>query len=232
MDLVLDIPPQIPAADPQDGDGDCSSSDSQLDVEAQTQPQPQPEPTTQPFTAGRLLIFSPLKVRLNPSAGWTFDGELPPFEPRVNLHQPDRIVYVGVTDDQPQLPTHSSNYPVFLSFDPLMQNNYRLYDARWKTVPEEFVVFGPEYATVESRKKAALELLGKSVSWISKWRLLKREAYIQWTLERLRWEAKFLEREWFIRGNREIFPPDTTNSRVLGAILELEQMAPFRPLPN
>ncbi|DAA79007.1 TPA_exp: Uncharacterized protein A8136_2792 [Trichophyton benhamiae CBS 112371] len=151
MGTVLDILPQIPAADPQDGDGDGSSSDSQLGVEAQTQPQP--EPTSQLFTAGRLLVFSPLK------------------------------------------------------------DNYLLRDKKRRTVPEEFVVFGPEYETVESRKKAALELLWNG----------------------LRWEAKFLESEWFIRGNRgngEIFPPDTADSRVLEAILELEQMAPFQPQPN
>ncbi|EFE37490.1 hypothetical protein TRV_07831 [Trichophyton verrucosum HKI 0517] len=178
MDTVLDIQPQIPAADPQDGDGDGSSSDSQLGVEAQTQPQS--EPTSHPFTtAGRLLVFSPLKI------------------------------YVGITDDQPQIPTQSPNQPVFLSFDPLMQDNYLLYDKKWKTVPEELVVFGPEYETVESRKKAALELLWNGVLWIRQRKLLKREAFIKWTLERLRWEAKFLEREWFIRGNREIFPPDT-----------------------
>ena len=230
MDTVLDIQPQIPAADPQDGDGDGCSSGSQLGVEAQTQPQP--EPTSQPFSAGRLLVFSPLKVRLNPSAGWTFTGELPPFHPRVNLDPPDVKIYVGVTDDQPQIPTHSPNQSVFLSFDPLMQDNYWLYDKQWRTVPEEFVVFGPEYETVESRKKAALKMLGNNVLWIRQRKLLKREAFIKWTLERLRWEAKFLEREWFIRGNREIFPPDTTNSRVLEAIIEIEKMETFQPLPN
>lgn len=99
MGTVLDILPQIPAADPQDGDGDGSSSDSQLGVEAQTQPQP--EPTSQLFTAGRLLVFSPLKVRLNPSAGWTFAGKLPPFHARASLDPPDRKIYVGITDGQP-----------------------------------------------------------------------------------------------------------------------------------
>lgn len=71
--------------------------------------------------------------------------------------------------------------------------------------------------------------------WIRQRKLPKREAFIICTLERLRWEAKFLESEWFIRGNRgnrEIFPPDTTDSRVLEAVLELEQMAPFQLLPT
>ncbi|EFR05128.1 hypothetical protein MGYG_08140 [Nannizzia gypsea CBS 118893] len=238
MDIESGNEPEIPAADPQDGDK--ASSDSVLQIEAQPQTEPQTTATTatatattQPFTAGWLLVFSPLKVRLNPSEGWTFTGELPPLAPDDGWPSPPNSkTYVGITDDQTPGAIIYPNQPVFLSFDSGQQHKYRLRNKQGLHVSEENVVFGPPYQTVTARTAVALMTAYSVRLWRERQGDLKRGEYLKWESKRLRWEAKFLEREWFIRGNREIFPPGTTSGDVFNAIRALEEMPTVYPLPN
>ncbi|KAK2877787.1 hypothetical protein FQN49_001185 [Arthroderma sp. PD_2] len=209
------------------------------EFEADAMPDPDIEDSNA-FVPGQLLRWSPIKVRLDPSRGWSFEGSNPPFPPAyLSLFevrgQPARRAYVGMTHDgapaqmiakldSGSVVRRYPNEPVLLVPDTRREELYRLIDNMGITINEKYVVFNEGWKRVEGRTLGAKRLSRRSRRWKKAWLKERGERRRAVDQKRREWEIEFLKREWFERGNTIIFSPDTTDEKVEAAIKKLEQM--------
>ncbi|KAK2757111.1 hypothetical protein FQN54_005081 [Arachnomyces sp. PD_36] len=178
------------------------------------------------FVPGYLLRFAPMnvRVRIDPDKGWDYEGDSPE-EPPAKAEPPTRITQskVGHTIDgtKPKVlrdrqtggitEIHNDNEQVYIRVT-TRAPGYEFCDSLGRHIKNKVIRFDRGFGTKESIYIYIVEEAARLTRRYKDWKSaisVERQMTIQgWRTRARDWEVAFLQREWFINKDTEIFPPD------------------------
>lgn len=183
------------------------------------------------FRAGNLLIFSKLKIKLDPANGYDFEGRIPPAEPPL-IQKKTWSLPVGIAIDsyasmldaevsQVMGAACNANYEVSLQLVD-HEPGWELVDSLERPISWDKVRFDPEFDNMEKLQELFAQLRNSKEEWDYCKTLNYSNEMRFWRKGRRYWEICVLVHEWN-RGNWKIFPPGTTKEDVDAAVMDLRQ---------